>query len=498
MVRLLIAAAAATLTALTADAAHPLFVKHNTILKNLERVERDNHLEATTVDIPDQWFSQQILDHSHDNCGAPTFWKQRYHVNDKFYKGPGAPVFLYIHGENVAEPGYITSNGMFIVAEAKKYGALLVALEHRFYGKSQPTSDMSTANLKYHTSDQALADLANFQDFFISANNISTTSPWVAFGGSYPGMLAGWLKYKYPTKFAGAVASSAPIDVKADFFEYMNVVTSGLEAIGGAACTSTLRDGLKAFHALVASSKPEDLATLNKLFNPCTPIQTDLDRMDIEANIMGAYQGFAQDNDWDSFVLQQACAALTAKDGLSPLEKVAKINARSFTATSNCTNSNYENDWVTSVSDVTTDTVNINRQWTFQTCNEFGFGQTAAKSTGPFSELKYVTADRVYYQMCKDVFGITNEDALIAAKRAEFHGLDIDVENVIWPGGTIDPWHALGFTNTSQPKNPKSKVVFIDGTSHCGDMNSPQPSDSPALQRAHQQIDAAIASYIGK
>jgi len=43
---------------------------------------------------------------------------------------------------------------------AEQHNALLVNVEHRFYGESYPTADMSTDNLKYLTSTQALADLA--------------------------------------------------------------------------------------------------------------------------------------------------------------------------------------------------------------------------------------------------------------------------------------------------------------------------------------------------
>ena len=45
---------------------------------------------------------------------------------------------------------------------AQQHQACVVALEHRFYGESRPTSDMSVESLRVLSSQQALADLARY------------------------------------------------------------------------------------------------------------------------------------------------------------------------------------------------------------------------------------------------------------------------------------------------------------------------------------------------
>ena len=42
---------------------------------------------------------------------------------------------------------------------AKEHKALMVSLEHRFYGESYPTDDMSVESLSYLTSEQVRSPL---------------------------------------------------------------------------------------------------------------------------------------------------------------------------------------------------------------------------------------------------------------------------------------------------------------------------------------------------
>ena len=137
-----------------------------------------------------------------------------------------APVFLYVGNESPIET-YINHTGLMWEL-APKFGAIVVFLEHRYEGESlpDPRSTLPPTGhgcMAYSSSIQALADAAYFiQNVLFTSdltfNNPSPPSvstlhrrPVIAFGGSYGGMLAAWLRMKYPSVVAGAIAASAPI-----------------------------------------------------------------------------------------------------------------------------------------------------------------------------------------------------------------------------------------------------------------------------------------------
>ena len=57
--------------------------------------------------------------------------------------------------------------------------------------------------------------------------------------------------------------------------------------------------------------------------------------------------------------------------------------------------------------------------------------------------------------------------------------------NVIYVHGSIDPWHALGLVNSTDPSKP---TIYIEGTAHCANMYEPQEADFPQLKEAREKI----------
>jgi hypothetical protein len=156
-------------------------------------------------------YFDQILDHSNES--DDTTYKQRYWKNDKFFDQDNGPVFLYICGEWTCSP---PDEQMFPMIVGADNNAMLMSLEHRYYGASQPFDDWSVENLALLTSQEALADIANF----IDAQNVvlGREADWIVIGGSYPGALSAWFKSKYPNHAIGSWSSSGVIHPLLNFY----------------------------------------------------------------------------------------------------------------------------------------------------------------------------------------------------------------------------------------------------------------------------------------
>ena len=171
---------------------------------------------------PCKWFTiNQPLNHF---GYSQLDFQQRVCVIDDFVDSSKPPsIFLYTGNESPVEE-YVNNTGLMYEL-APKHNSLLIFVEHRYQSKSTPKTQGVDNCLSFDTVEQALADFAAVVSYVsnnkavpTSQDSISdydfstfTNAPVVAFGGSYGGMLAAWMRFKYPSSIVGAIAASAPI-----------------------------------------------------------------------------------------------------------------------------------------------------------------------------------------------------------------------------------------------------------------------------------------------
>ncbi|VDM48612.1 unnamed protein product [Toxocara canis] len=122
----------------------------------------------------------------------------RYLYNITFYK-PGGPIFFYTGNEGLIEDFAKNTGIMFDLAPM--FNAALLFAQHRYYAHPLPFGNFTFTDVKYLAyldSTQALADFAKLIPYVKSSLlNCSDETPVIAFGGSYGGELAAWMRIKY-------------------------------------------------------------------------------------------------------------------------------------------------------------------------------------------------------------------------------------------------------------------------------------------------------------
>jgi hypothetical protein len=428
----------------------------------------------------------QTLDHfsPHDDRK----FSQRYYEFLDHFRKPDGPIFLKICGES-------SCNGIvndYLAVLAKKFGAAIVSPEHRYYGKSSPFKSLSTENLKYLSSKQALFDLAVFRQYYQESlnqklNRTNVENPWFVFGVSYSGALSAWFRLKFPHLTCGSLASSGVVQAIFDYTDFDKQIGES----AGPECKAALQ---KVTH-LVEQRVASDGKAVKKLFGAS---QLDVDGDFFYFLADAAVVAFQYGNP------DTLCVPLvgTKKAGQDLVEAYAKYVKEYYLGTFGVSVQTYNQKHLKQIN--LNSEESADRLWWFQVCTEVAYFQVAPANDSVRSS-KVDT--RYHLDLCKNVFG-EGFYPDVDATNTYYGGTRIAGSKIVFANGSQDPWRHAS-KQKSSPDLP-SIILTCHNCGHGTDLrgcpqtplsiegNSQNCSSPDNVNKARQQIIEYIDLWLSE
>ncbi|KAL8231187.1 hypothetical protein R6Q57_000965 [Mikania cordata] len=411
---------------------NPFPGKHSRLQK-----PQNNLLNADNYIYETRYF-EQTLDHFsfHD---LPKF-QQRYLINTNHWVGPSrmGPIFLYCGNEGDIE--WFAANTGFVWELAPRFGAMVIFIEHRYYGESMPYGSRNEAynnvsTLAHLTAEQALADYAVLITD-LKRNLSAEASPVILFGGSYGGMLAAWMRLKYPHIAIGALASSAPILQFEDIVPldtFYNIVSNDFRR-ESTSCFDTIK---KSWDVITyVGRKVNGLDYLAKTFRLCGKLQSsdDLFNWLESAYSYLAMADYPYPSDFlmplPAYPIKEVCKQIdNLAEGVNILDRIFKGVSiyYNYTGEADC----FE----------LADDPHGMSGWDWQACTEMVMPMSSNKNSSMFPEWDYNFTS--YAEECQNEFGVTPRPTWITT---EFGGHNYKSvfkmfgSNIVFSNGLLDPW----------------------------------------------------------
>ncbi|XP_071705549.1 probable serine protease EDA2 [Rutidosis leptorrhynchoides] len=449
------------------------------------RISERMHSSSNYLTTDELWFNQ-TLDHfspyDHRRFG------QRYYEYLDEFRLPDGPIFLKICGESSC--GGISNDYLRVLA--KKFGAAVVTLEHRYYGKSSPFKSLTTKNLQYLSSKQALYDLAVFRQFYqnslnLKLNRTNVENPWFVFGVSYAGALSAWFRLKFPHLTCGSLASSGVVLAVYNFTQFDQQVGES----AGPECKAVLQEVTQLVEQKLASNGK----ALKAVFG-ATELKIDGDFLYFLAD--AAAIAFQYGNP-DKLCTPMIEAKKAGDDLVNAYSKYIKeYYIESFGA--EVQTYNQENlKRTTPGSNESAD-----RLWWFQVCTEVAYFQVAPANDSIRSS-KVNT--RYHLDLCKNVFG-DGVYPVVDDTNLYYGGTDIAGSKIVFTNGSQDPWRHAS-KQVSSPNMP-SYIITCDNCGHGTDLrgcpqsplvpegNSKNCSSPDAVNKVRQKVIEQIDLWLSQ
>ncbi|KAI1635695.1 peptidase S28 [Biscogniauxia mediterranea] len=453
----------------------------------------------------------------------------RYWFDAQFYK-PGGPVIVLASGETSGLDRLPFLEKGIVYQLAKATGGLGVILEHRYYGSSIPVEDFSTENLRFLTTDQALADTAYFAKNvkFAGLEDVDLspeTTPWIAYGGSYAGAFVAFLRKLYPDVYWGAISSSGVPEAIWDYWKYFEAAA----VYGPPACVETTQ---KLTHIVdtILLSKEEYAPQLQAAFG-LPNVTHKADFASVLANGIYGLQSLNWDpsQSSDSFFIY--CSNVSSDSVLWPateerrtsVEELIKaggyeaeldvlanrmlnfIGYVNLTSVSNCGSnqdacfSTYDPEFYAQ-----DDISQSWRLWPYQYCTQWGYLQTG--SGVPEDQLPLIsrTIDIEYSTtICRDSFNLTEPANVEVINK--YGGFDISYPRLAFVDGEWDPWRAAGVHAIGLPERESTTsepYILIAKAVHHWDENGVFENETtpdfppPAVADAQEQERVFVQEWV--
>ncbi|MDI1487722.1 MAG: hypothetical protein OHK93_006994 [Ramalina farinacea] len=472
------------------------------VLQRRDDVDPATLYPAYNISVPVDHFHNESMYEPHS---SDTF-DLRYFFDGSHYKA-GGPVIVLEGGETDASGRLPYLQKGLLAQLSQATNGIGVVLEHRYYGTSFPTPDLSTENLRFLTTDQALADTVYFAqnvkfEGLEDANVNAPDAPYIAYGGSYAGAFVAFLRVLYPDVYFGAISSSGVTEAIWDYWDYYEPVRE----YGPQPCISRTQLLTNVVDNILLHKNGTNLtSTLKTAFG----LQS-LTHDDDFANALSLGVGGWQGRNWDPAVndpsFSQYCGNMSANSTLYPsttpltptvqklltaagyssqltaltipmLNYIGYINATAIPAAAAAgqsleqyyTNHNSTFYALDSIAEGSW------RSWPYQYCSQWGFLQTG--SGVPSDQLplisRLLTLD---YEsiICRDAFNLTTPADTDAINK--YGGYDISYDRLAIIDGEQDPWrgvtpHSPQAPNPNRVSTTQEPFALIAGAVHHWDEN---------------------------
>lgn len=367
----------------------------------------------------------------------------------------GTPIYLYMAPSaldaEAIEKIFVNSIVADVIADN---GGLLLAIETRYYGESQPTEDLSLENLQYLHIDNIFMDYNRILiDDFLT--NYPFSVDVIAVGEGIGASYATFFRSTYQSLgIRASVVTGAALDVRTDFSEFFTDIDASFMNHADYECLDTISYGL---NDLLNQFLFQDSAEVERIFNLEAGSFNASSHKDITLlfeDFVGNYiASFPARNDVNA--IREFCDALENAQG-SDLERLAS----GFTPSRHFSYEAFVNNLRVETIGHTTHRPYISlssRPSLYQQCSQLNWFRTTTGLSHPSDVL--VPID-FYYELCADVFGSSFTPEFIRTQHElyiGFHGGSnpSNTGNSIFVYGGMDPYRLIGVSSV-----PASSHVY--------------------------------------